>query len=395
MTTRRRLTPNRPRAILGAPIPTGATGSEKGSTAEDRHALQLVERSRLGAFASAWDQLVDRLPLPSPFLRSWWLEATTTHRPCFLLVLDRRATLVGGLALEQGRRWPVRWFRLLGTGPLCPDHLALVADPGREDDVVAALAAWMARPGSRVFDLEGIAEGSRLAAALPGRVRRSVVDVAPWATLPASPDDWLRERPRGFRVTVGKTTRRLAAEGMEHRVVPLDAVDAAMERLRRLHQAHWGDASKFLAGYDRFAAAGRLGAARGEFAFHELAAGDTVVAAVTSFEVAGRVSLYQSGRVDEHRWRSATTVLLTRTIQDACRRGFGEVDLLRGDEPYKRNLASGTREILELKAAKGLSGRLALLLAVGAAGARRLAGHLLRRTARRFNALRSRPGDGT
>jgi CelD/BcsL family acetyltransferase involved in cellulose biosynthesis len=214
------------------------------------------------------------------------------------------------------------------------------------------------------------------------------VDVAPWAALPASPDDWFKQRPRGFRVTVGKTIRRLAEQGMEHRVVPPEEVDAALERLRRLHQARWGDHSNFLASYDRFAAAGRLGAARGEFAFHELAAGDTVVAAVTSFEVAGRISLYQSGRVDDHRWRSATTVLLARTIQDACRRGFAEVDLLRGDEPYKRNFASDARAVLRLRAATGLTGRLALLLAVGAAGARRLAGRLLRRTAQLLAAIR-------
>jgi CelD/BcsL family acetyltransferase involved in cellulose biosynthesis len=354
---------------------------------DDGRALRVVERSRLDALAPAWDELVDRLPLPSPFLRSWWLEATATRRPCFLLVMDQ-TMLVGGLALEQARQWPVRWFRLLGTGPLCPDHLDLVAAPGREDGVVAALAAWMARPGSRVFDLEGVAQSSRLAAALPGRVRRDIVDVAPWSSLPASSDDWFRQRPRGFRATVGKTTRRLAAQGMEHRVVPPDSVDAALERLRRLHQARWGDHSNFLACYDRFAAAGRVGAARGELAFHELAAGDTVVAAVSSFEVAGRISLYQSGRAAEHRWRSATTVLLTRTIQDACRRGFGEVDLLRGDESYKRNFASGAREIVRLQAAKGLFGWLALLVAVGAAGLRRRSGRLMRRTMHLLPAIR-------
>jgi CelD/BcsL family acetyltransferase involved in cellulose biosynthesis len=354
---------------------------------DDRDAPQVVERSRLGALAPVWDELVDRLPLPSPFLRSWWLEATAARRRCFLLVMNR-GRLVGGLALEQGRRWPVPWFHLMGAGPLCPDHLDLLAAPGWEDRVVAALAAWMARPGSRVFDLEGVAGGSRIAAALPGRVRRKILDVAPWAPLPADPDDWFRQRPRGLRATVSKASRRLAAQGMEHRVVPADSVEVALETLRRLHQARWGSRSNFLACYERFAAAGRLGVARGEFAFHELTAGETVVAAVTSFEVAGRISLYQSGRVPEHHWRSATTVLLTRTIQDACRRGFGEVDLLRGNEWYKQNFASDAREILQLQAAKGFVAGFALLSVVGAAGVRRFAGRLLRRAAQLLDALR-------
>jgi CelD/BcsL family acetyltransferase involved in cellulose biosynthesis len=353
---------------------------------DDGDAPQVVERSRLGTLAPAWDELVDRLPLPSPFLRSWWLEATGARRRCFLLVMNR-GRLVGGLALEQGRRWPVPWFHLMGAGPLCPDHLDLLAAPGWEDRVVAALAAWMARPGSRVFDLEGVAGDSRIAAALPGRVRGKVLDVAPWAPLPADPDDWFRQRPRGLRATVGKASRRLAGQGMEHRVVPVEEVEVALETLRRLHQARWGSRSKFLACYDRFAAAGRLGAARGEFAFHELTAGETVVAAVTSFEVAGRISLYQSGRVPEHRWRSATTVLLTRTVQDACRRGFGEVDLLRGNETYKQNFASDAREILQLQAAKGFVAGLALLSVVGAAGVRRFAGRL-RRAAQPLDAPR-------
>jgi CelD/BcsL family acetyltransferase involved in cellulose biosynthesis len=354
---------------------------------DDRDAPQVVERSCLGALAAAWDELADRLPLPSPFLRSWWLEATGARRRCFLLVMNR-GRLVGGLALEQGRRWPVPWFRLMGAGPLCPDHLDLLAAPGWEDRVAAALAAWMARPGSRVFDLEGVAGDSRIAAALPGRVRRKVLDVAPWAPLPKDSDEWFRQRPRGLRATVGKASRRLAGQGMEHRVVPVEEVEAALETLQRLHKARWGSRSNFLASYDRFAAAGRLGAARGEFAFHELTAEETVVAAVTSFEVAGRISLYQSGRVPEHRWRSATTVLLTRTVQDACRRGFGEVDLLRGNEPYKQNFASDTREILQLQAAKGFVAGLALRSVAGAAAVRGFLGCLLRRAAQLLDVLR-------
>jgi CelD/BcsL family acetyltransferase involved in cellulose biosynthesis len=47
-------------------------------------------------------------------------------------------------------------------------------------------------------------------------------------------------------------------------------------------------------------------------------------------------------------------------IQDACERGIAEVDLLRGNEPYKRNLAPVTRDLLRLRAAHGAAGHLAL-----------------------------------
>ena len=58
---------------------------------------------------------------------------------------------------------------------------------------------------------------------------------------------------------------------------------------------------------------------------------------------AGR--LYHSARLTERPWRDATTVLLAAIIDDACARGFNEVDFLRGDEPYKGRFAPNHREM--------------------------------------------------
>ena len=91
---------------------------------------------------------------------------------------------------------------------------------------------------------------------------------------------------------------------------------------------------------------------------HELGHDDLVVATVTAFEVAGRVSLYQSARLTDHRWRDATTVLLAAIIDDACARGFDEVDFLRGDEPYKGRFTQNHRQVLRLTAGTGVTGRL-------------------------------------
>ena len=79
---------------------------------------------------------------------------------------------------------------------------------------------------------------------------------------------------------------------------------------------------------------------------------------MTAFEVAGRVSLYQSARLTDRRWRDATTVLLAAVIDDACARGFTEVDFLRGDEPYKGRFAPSHREMVRLVAGTGVVGRL-------------------------------------
>jgi CelD/BcsL family acetyltransferase involved in cellulose biosynthesis len=339
---------------------------------DENSGMRLVVQTQLGPHGAVWDALVERLPLPSPFLRSWWLEHTAGPNPRFLLVLDGDA-LLGGLALEEDRWFGVARLRVMGAGALCPDHLDVVALRGRDEDVLAALATWLRRPGSRLLDLQGVAAGARVAAVLPGRVRREVVDVAPWTPLPGDPDDWLRARSRNFRSNLRKAANRLGRESATYRVTRGAPVDAALAALEHLHAARWGVRSRFLAAYERFAAAGRVGAAHGELAFHELVVGGTVVAATGSFEVAGRVSLYQSGWLPAHRWRNASTLLLAKVIEDACQRGFTEVDLLRGDEPYKRRFASATRELLRLRAAHGPAGLVALAALVLASRARRLA----------------------
>jgi CelD/BcsL family acetyltransferase involved in cellulose biosynthesis len=351
----------------------------------------LLVQTHLGPHEAAWDALVERLPLPSPFLRSWWLEHTAGPNPRYLLVLDGN-TLLGGLALEEERWLGVPRLRMIGAGALCPDHLDIVALPGREEDVVAALAAWMRRPGSRLFDLEGVAAASaRVAAALPGRVRREVVGVAPWALLPGDPEDWLRSRSRNFRSNLRKATNRLGKEEITHRVVRGDLAGAALATMRDLHAARWGMRSRFLAAYERFAVAGHAGAARGELAVHELVAGGTVVAAMACFEVASRVSFYQGGWLPARRLRNASTVLLAKMFQDACRRGFTEVDLLRGDEPYKRGFVSATRQLLRLRAAHGPAGRLALAALLLISRMRRLANRARNLRAAATAAPRGRP----
>jgi CelD/BcsL family acetyltransferase involved in cellulose biosynthesis len=312
----------------------------------------------LGGWAPQWDELVDLAPLPTPFLRSWWLAGATGPRPRFVLAVEDDR-LLGGLALEEGHRLGLPWLKMMGAGPLCPDHLDLLARPGHEDAVAAAAGAWLSRPGARVLDLDGIRADARLLTAMPGPVR-SELTIAPWAALPADPAAYLAGRPSGLRKTLRKASARLAAEGCAHCVKRGPSAVSSLETLRQLHRAQWGDRSRFLPSFQRFEAACRLGAECDEVAVHELAVAGAVVAIMVVFEVAGRVSLYQSARRTDFRWRDATSVLLTAIISDACDRGFTEVDFLRGDEAYKGNFAPTRRELLRLRGASGPAGRLAL-----------------------------------
>jgi hypothetical protein len=110
-----------------------------------------------------------------------------------------------------------------------------------------------------------------------------------------------------------------------------------------------------------------------EVVVHELVSNGLVVATVMAFEVAGRVSLYQSARLTDARWRDATTVLLAAIIDDACDRGFGEVDFLRGEESYKGRFAPSRREIVRLVAGTGFVGHLGSLLMAARSSVRQAA----------------------
>ena len=274
----------------------------------------------------------------------------------FLLVVDD-ARLLGGLALEE--RHPTSSIRMMGDGSLCPDHLDLLAAPGHEAAVVSLLGDWLCRPGGRLLDLKGIRAGSRLIEALPGRVRREPMAVAPFTPLPDSAEAYRATLPTQFRRNLRRSANRLAAEGVTHRTIrgpggsPRASTPCASSTSRSGEAAPASFPPSIASWADALVVA-----AADEVVVHELGSDDLVVATVMAFEVAGRVSLYQSARLTDPRWRDATTVLLAAIIDDACARGFTEVDFLRGEEPYKGRFTPNHREMFRLVAGKGAVGRL-------------------------------------
>lgn len=315
---------------------------------------KLIDVPHLSGWASQWDRLVDSSPVPSPFLRSWWLEGTGGSHRHFLLVVDD-AQLLGGLALEQRHR--LSSLRVMGDGALCPDHLDLLAAPGHEVTVVNLLRNWLHRPGGRLFDLRGVRAGAWLVDALPGRVRLEPMAAAPFTSLPDNAEAFRATLPKQFRRNLRKSANRFAAQGVAHRTIRGMAVLPRLDILRELHQAQWGSLSKFLPAFEIFLAGCAGGAAVDEVVVHELGRGNLVVAIVLAFEVSGRVSLYQSARLTDPRWRDATTALLADIIDDACARGFTEVDFLRGEESYKGRFTPHHREMFRLVAGSGIVGQ--------------------------------------
>lgn len=343
--------------------------------------------SDLDGWASQWDQLVGHAPLPTPFLRSWWLTGTAGPRRRFVLVADE-GRLLGGLALDETGGPGLRALHMMGSGSLCPDHMDLLAAPGEEDVTIGLLRDWFRRPGGRLLDLTGVVGRALVLAALPSPAQRLPFAVAPWTPLPDDSKAYFAGLPSQLRRNLRRASKRLSGEGAAYRANRGEGVATSLETLRRMHEAQWGRRSRFVSQFDRFAAAGRLGAEVDEVVVHELASDETVVATVVAFEVAGRVSLYQSARLTDARWSSAMSVLLGAVIADACDRGFREVDFLRGEEPYKEGFAPRRREMFRLLAARGATGHAARVASLAASTSRRRAEGVVR--AARANLARIR-----
>ncbi len=205
--------------------------------AEATAAVRCLTVHSLGEWAESWDTLVSKTPVPTPFLRSWWLAAVAERDAEFLLFL-RDGALVGGLAIEQRRRvLGVPVYRFCGSGPLCPDHLDLLVDRHHRPAVCRALYDdWWTRPGSRVLDLDGVVEGSVLEAMF-GPAATRPIDIAPWDELPADAADFLAARSPNVRKALRQAQRRFAAAGVTHRRIAPDEIDRALLDFQRLQQA--------------------------------------------------------------------------------------------------------------------------------------------------------------
>lgn len=323
-----------------------------------------------------WDRLADAAPLASPFLKSWWLTAVADRHARYLLVLEDDR-LLGGLAVRRGRRLGVPVYTALGAGRLCPDHLDLVAEPGRADEVVTALRDWFSRPGARVVDLDGLHEHARVVAALPGAAL-TTTDVAPWEPLPADPADYYRARTRTFAKRTGKKQRRAERAGTAFRRLSDAEAAEGLGDLWALHAVR-RDRRPLLRSSAQVRRAVLAGTTAGEVWIHVAERDGARCGVLLSFTTGGRLSTYQIARRLEPEHADVGNLLYAAAIEDACREGLTELDLLRGDEPYKLSIASHARAVVRARAAHGPAARLVLRLVVAGERLRRVAGAVARR----------------
>jgi hypothetical protein len=347
----------------------------------------LLIRADLGPYREQWDRLVASAPVPSVHLRSWWIEGLAGPHTRFVLVVDGER-LLGGVGLEQARRWGITTLRSIG-GDLGPVHVDVLAACGEEQVVREHVRRWFSSQRDCVVDLDGVPAGSHLCAALPPAVEQSPRPGVPVCEVPERFDRYLASRSSQLRRRLQEAEERLEQQGGVYRRLEPHQVRSGIAALLGLQagpsvDARTGDR------HEKLREVWQAGAERGEVVVHaieregELVAGYLV--AVFADTVFGVISGHDGS--DGH-VRGAEQVLVARTVEDACERRLRRIVLHRCPDPAALEWADELPPLRHLHGAWGeRPRRLDRARSVRALAVRKLRGarhrlRLLRRRLRR------------
>jgi CelD/BcsL family acetyltransferase involved in cellulose biosynthesis len=307
-----------------------------------------------------WRALNLRARAGSMFLGPEWLLPWWTQfgegRDLATICVREGGRLIGVLPLflERTRLGgiDVRRLAFLGDGDTGCDCLDVIAEPGRERDVLEHCLARMMDLPWDVCDLDGLWRESFTALQVarrfpPGRVTESVVRdgrlrfVCPHVPLSGTWEQYASTCARDPEGAAQATEHFLALHRARW------AVEGGSDGLTDArHEAFHREAVKQLAG-------------NGMLRMYTLFAARRPVASVYGVVHGGKFNYYQSGYDPNWACKSVGLVLLARTVQDAFAEGLREFDFLRGNEGYKAEWSRGERWTIQLRLWRGARGRAA------------------------------------
>lgn len=312
----------------------------------------------------------------APFLAWEWLSAWQEWlgrgRTPLLLCVRAGQQLVGLLPLTSEERLvgsgmgKVRRVAFLGEAFAGADYLDLLALPALQTEVAAAVFAHLFQHISfDLLELEGLATDSANLAYLSRQSTHAAKFCYRQAPLYTCPQielnaDWpvlLAQSRRGdnFKQKLRRIRQRY---GYEHRVITQPAeVEAAFERYYKLHETRWlahggSDATGHARLHEFQRAAVRGLAEAGLVRFEELWSGGACRASNYGLDDGRNFYFYSAGYDLTWRNLSPGLVLTGLSIESAIQRGLKRFDFLRGDEAYKFDWATSTRETVVVKLAR-------------------------------------------
>lgn len=344
--------------------------------------------SALAGHADAWDALLARSASNRPCLAPFWLLAwwkvfgdKQGRRLSALLVYDGER-LVGLAPFLRRLAWhrqviPFRRVELLATGEkdedeIMSDYLGVIAERGYEEDVAGLIAGRVAQGGLGACDEVVLAavDGDdpmtpifrRALARVGMRVEETGSTPSPYVRLPATWEDYLAGTSRSGRYFVNRSLRDFERwAGADSEVVRVKT-PADLEEGKRilvgLHQQRWQAqgqagvfASRLFSSFHDAVLPALL--ARNALDLCWLRVRGAPVAVAYNIVWDNKVLFYQGGRTLEVPDGVRPGIVLhVRAIQAAIAAGRSEYDFLAGASQYKMQLATATRSVLRLRAAR-------------------------------------------
>lgn len=339
---------------------------------------------RFGALAAEWTALHRRSATATPFqshawLHSWWLSYGTRGRLRVVLVRRDGALVAAAPLMLVHRPFPV----LVQLGGSISDFSDVLLDRDHVDSAAQALAKALATAArTAVIDLREVrpgADAERVYDCWDGARDRLADSLC--LELPAVPMDELLGRLPSSRAQRARAKiRKIDSLGIVERVVPVEEIPAAVERLLTLHRLQW---------QGRGVTAEHLSA---RFAEHLTRSARSMVecgdAMVTEFRLAGEVVaadltlmsprlaggyLYGADPALRDRKVDVATMLLRESARRISVDGRTTLSMLRGNEPYKHHWRPETVRNQRLLLARGLLAPSLRLVAARAAARGRAA----------------------
>jgi dTDP-4-amino-4,6-dideoxygalactose transaminase/CelD/BcsL family acetyltransferase involved in cellulose biosynthesis len=330
-----------------------------------RPELRIEHAASIDEVRDEWSQL--SLLARNVFATPEWTETWCRHllggrRLELLAFRSRTGRLVGIQPLCVHAERPLRILRVAGHGP--GEDLGPVCAPEDRRSVAQALVRALAEMGGGVLVAEHLPAEAGWGALTGGHKVRGepsptvIPDSGGW-------DAFIARRGRHLRKELGRSSRRLQALGDVSYRLGGDDLRRDLDVLFELHEAVFGDDSRFLV-HSRFhRELAELADARGWLRMWFLELDGQPLAAWYGFRYAGIEFDYQGGRDPAWDRYSVGTVLLAHAMRAAFDDHVDEYRLLRGDESYKQRFATHDRGVETLVIGRGpLGGAAATAAAV-------------------------------
>jgi CelD/BcsL family acetyltransferase involved in cellulose biosynthesis len=316
----------------------------------------------------AWDGLVERMPRPSPYLLSSWVNAWFAEpgfesRP-HVLVAERDGELVGIAPFALQRRGRVDVAMFAGAHESALGDIVLA--PGEPAETARTLLGALPASGADVLDVFGLPAASVLAGAAGSQLRAIQRVESPVTEMPDGWEDAYKRHTSGNRRNQDRRRERQLGElgklefslATDSETVRQDLADAF-----ELHRLRWQgrpDGSTFgLPAGQRFQRVALPQMAdEGRFAMLTMRLDGRPLAFHSWFIVGSSIYLHRNAFDAELSRYGPGLIALRRSLAEAAERGATRVEYLGGAEQFKRDLADSFEPLYQgFGLAHGLAGR--------------------------------------